>query len=221
MADYIDSNILCQAYVHVEPVNFPEERLELLRKEIEHFVTTRGRFFLYDSVGTSVEFKDGSLKIYASILGALYIAIGQYADFRSGVDYLAQDAKRLAECIASESLFMSQSRRDNTIRVEARIGVAGNLKSIVDSIRQLHVDLAEADAAASARKLEEIGDRIEVLLGNLKDPDDPPFVMQGLCDLINDLLPKTPPPKPKKPHTSEGLAMWREQRTKLVKRLSK
>ena len=35
---------------------------------------------------------DGSLKAYILVLGTLYIAIGQYGSFRSGLEYLKQDA---------------------------------------------------------------------------------------------------------------------------------
>lgn len=219
MADYINSNILCQAYVHIDPVEIPEEKLELLRKELELFVTTRGRFFLYNEVNTKVEFKEGSLKVYGTILGALYIAIGQYGSFRSGVDYLAQDTKRLAECIASESLFLSQSRHKNILRVEARTGVAGNLKSIIDTLEQISRELADKDASISAKHLAEARDKIESLLGKLLDPKDIPFVKSGLCELFKELFPQIPPQrsKPKEHHTIEGLKYYREERHRLKK----
>jgi hypothetical protein len=222
MANYIDANILCQAYVHIDSEHIPEEMLDALQKELELFLATRGRFFLYNEVTTEVEFKSGSLKVYATIAGALYIAIGQYADFRSGVDYLAQDTKRLAECIASESLFMSQSRRDSIIRIEARTGVAGQLKTIVDNLESISSELNQVDADTSARKIKETSEKIEALLDNLKDPNDPAFVKDGLCTLIKSLLPTTPPNPlpPKRPHSSEFVAVYREERRRLLRAVS-
>lgn len=216
MADYINGNILCQAYVHIDPVALPKEKLDLLRRELDLFVTTRGRFFLYNDVKTSVELKDGSLKVYGTILGSLYIAVSQYGSFREGIDYLAQDTKRLAECIASESLFLSQSRHQNTLRVEARTGVAGTLKGIIDKIELTSAELAEVDAGISAKRLTEVSEKLEKLLGHLNDPKDPPFVRDGVCELILKLLPEKLPRKPREPHSPEGVTYYREERKKLL-----
>jgi|GEM_PF-690615 len=216
MADYINSNILCQAYLHIEPVNIPEDRLEALRKELELFLSTRGRFFIYDAVSTSVEFKEGSLKVYAGIAGAIYIAIGQYADFRSGVDYLANDAKRLAECIVSETLFLSQSRHDNTLRVEARIGVVGSLKGVIDKLELTNSELAEADFRVSIKRLESVYSEMERLVANLKDPQDVNYVSDQLCTFIKGLLPKSPPQSPRRKPTPEFTATYQERRKLLI-----
>lgn len=216
MADYINSNILCQAYLHIDPVKIGDERLEALKNELDLFLKTRGRFFIYDAVDTSVEFKDGSLKVYAGIAGAIYIAIGQYGSFRSGVDFLANDTKRLAECIVSETLFLSQSRHDNTVRVEARTGVVGSLKSIVDRLETAREDLSEVDLKTSNKRLAAIHDDIERLLTNLKDPKDVTYVGGQLCEFIRDLLPTVPPPSPKRTPSSELVASYRERRLSLI-----
>ncbi len=47
-------------------------------------------------------FEDGSLKVGLAIIGAIYIGIGQYGSFRSGIDYLIKDAKSLQEFVTSE-----------------------------------------------------------------------------------------------------------------------
>jgi len=216
MADYINSNILCQAYLHIDPVNIPDERLEALKKELDLFLATRGRFFIYDAVTTSVEFKEGSLKVYAGIAGAIYVAIGQYADFRSGIDYLANDTKRLAECIVSETLFLSQSRHDNTIRVEARTGVVGSLKLIVDKIEFAQRELPIVDLKATNGRLASAHEDIERLLANLNDPKDVSYVSDQLCSLIRTLLPKTPPPNPKRTPAPETVSVYQARRAALI-----
>ena len=43
MADYIRSNILSQAYVHIDPLEIDESRLDALKSEIELYLQTRGR----------------------------------------------------------------------------------------------------------------------------------------------------------------------------------
>lgn len=48
-----------------------------------------------------VELEEGSLKATLIVAGAIYIGIGQYGSFRSGIDYLIKDAKSLRELVTS------------------------------------------------------------------------------------------------------------------------
>lgn len=216
VADYIDRNILCQAYVHIEVDHLSSPELDDLKRHLGLFVETRGRFFLYEEVSTDVEFKEGSLKMYLTVAGALYIAIGQYGSFRSGVDFLATDAKRLAECIASESLFLTKSRHDKTIRVEARLGVAGSLKAAVDKLERIKNELGTVPLPHSTKEIVELKAEVSKLMDNLNDPADPPYVASELCKLIVSLLPLHPPSDPKKPRpTNETIAAYQQARAEL------
>lgn len=42
---------------------------------------------------------EGSLRVYIAVLGSLYIGIGQYGSFRSGIDALVEDAKSIKELV--------------------------------------------------------------------------------------------------------------------------
>lgn len=131
MADYINKNIICQAYVHVDPEDVSEELLVDLRSHLENFVKSRSEFFLFPNPEVSIELKEGSIKIYATILGtfgALYGAVANYPSFREGVGLIYEDTKRLSEYIASESIFTTKARHNQVIRVEARTGVIGSIK---------------------------------------------------------------------------------------------
>jgi hypothetical protein len=224
VADYIDRNILCQAYIHVEIDHLNPQQVDDLKRHLKTFVESRGRFFLYEDVSTDVEFKEGSLKIYGTVVGALYIAISQYGSFRSGVDYLATDTKRLAECIASESLFLTKSRHDKTIRVEARVGIAGSLKNAVDKLDRIRGELADVSLNQTNRRIAELESDIGKLMDNLNDPSDPPYVAGELCTLITQWLPLHPPPPsdPKKPKpTKEVIAAYQRARSELAESVKK
>ncbi len=49
-----------------------------------------------------VQLWEGSLRVRLAIVGAIYIGIGQYGSFRSGIDHLIQDAKSLKELVSSQ-----------------------------------------------------------------------------------------------------------------------
>src|SRR5262245_41461509 len=124
MADYIDKNILLQAYVHIQlRSTLTANRLEQLQRELTDFAEARGRFFICPEVDVEIEFKEGSLKSYLTIAGALYLAISNYGSFRSGVDYLYSDIKRLSDTLVAESLFVTKAKHREIIRTEARVGI--------------------------------------------------------------------------------------------------
>lgn len=216
MADYIDREILCQAYVHIE-TEFDSDQLANLKKHLELFVSTRGQFFLYETVDTDVEFKEGSLKIYLSVLGSLYIAIAQYGSFRDGVNFLADDAKRLADCVVSESLFLTKSRHTETLRTEARIGVAGSLKSAIDRLDLIQKEMGEVPLPTSTKQLMEVKENIKKLMANLNDPADPPYVAGELCKVIRALISENPTRGPKSPNPSDRqVAAYQRARLELI-----
>ncbi|WP_157572431.1 hypothetical protein [Nevskia soli] len=221
MADYIDRNILCQAYIHIDPVRLDDDQAIQLKRHLEAFISSRGQFFLYEQVATDVEFKEGSLKVYATIAGALYIAIGQYGSFRDGVNFLAQDTKRLAECVVSESLFLSRSRHDNTVRAEARTGVVGSLKGAVDKLGQIRSELGDVPLRSSINQIADIQVTIEKIIGNLRDSNDPPFVADGLCAIVEEMLPHRPPHRPSSVDREDVIVSYRKQRAELVSFLKK
>jgi hypothetical protein len=221
VADYIDRNILSQAYVHIEEPPLDATGLADLKRNLEAYIFSRGRFFLYEEVRTDVVIKEGSLKLYLTIAGALYIAIGNYGDFRGGVDFLYQDAKRLADCAVSESLFLTKSRHKETIRSEARVGVVGSLKSAIDRLEKIQADAGEVSLSTTNRKIGEVKESIEQLLANLNDPADPPFVANGLCGLVKKLLSAKPKAPKRSPHTEDQVAEYRRQRQELISMLTK
>lgn len=137
MANYINLNILSQSYIHIEPVNLAQNEIEAFQSYISQFVSDRGKFFLYPDVQIDVAIKEGSLKSYATVLGtiyAVYLGIGNYGDFRQGISLLYEDCRRLAESVCNESLFQSKARNPEIIRIEARTGVIGSLKKILQTL---------------------------------------------------------------------------------------
>ena len=216
MADYINTDILCQAYLHIDPVPVDVDELAALKKELEQFISSRGKFFIYDEVNTSVEFKEGSLKVYATIVGSIFIAIGQYGSFRAGVDFLSSDVKRLSETIVSESLFLTKSHHQNIVRVESRIGVIGSLKKIVDEIDYIKSQSGMVDSLTLVNRIGKLSDNIFRMQGNLKDPEDIPYVKDNLAELIEINIPATPVPTPEKPISPELKEYYINERRKLI-----
>ncbi|WP_447891506.1 hypothetical protein [Pseudomonas atacamensis] len=194
MADYINKSIICQAYLHIDPV--PENLDEAaLKAELETFLGVRAEFFLYKDVGTEVELKEGSLKIYLTILGTLYAGIAQYPDFRQGVELFAADSKRVSDYAVSESLFLTKSRHDCVLRTEARTGVCGTLKKIVDEIDFIKRESGVADPSRLIARMEALKKDIFIFKDNVTDPADKEWVFPQLKQYADEQLPKRAVPK--------------------------
>lgn len=222
MADYINKNILCQAYVHVEPDKITDELIEELSVHLNEFVKSRAEFFLYPNPEIDIELKEGSIKIYATILGTittLFAGVTNYPDFREGAILLYEDVKRLSDYIASESIFSTKARHHQIIRVEARTGVIGSVKKIItdlDAVKSLN-GTVQADSLTA--KLFGIKEDIGKLLENLKSSDDEVFVKNGFSKII-DSMPKTPLPPPRKQNHPDQIAAYRDE-IKAIKELLK
>lgn len=63
MANYINKDILCQAYIHIDPVPLDGSELDQFQIILDEFLSSRGKFFIYDEVDSEVALKDGSLKV--------------------------------------------------------------------------------------------------------------------------------------------------------------
>ncbi len=59
-----------------------------------------------------VRLEEGSLKVTLAVVGALYIGIGHYGSFRSGIDYMIKDAKSLYNLVTSEMVKNGMNEED-------------------------------------------------------------------------------------------------------------
>jgi hypothetical protein len=210
MADYIHSNILCQAYLHVELADITEERVREILSSLDEYVQRRGAFFLYPEIEVDIRFKAGSLKAYLSIAGAIYIFLHQYGDFRKGVKLFYNDSKMLAESILSESLFITRTRHPQQKRTEARTGVLGSLNNIVSELDYVesHLGVTAGDDLAKHIKTA----RIESLrlLDVLRDPRDLDLTADHLNAFLSG-LPNSPPPPPNKKVPRDAIVAYRSE----------
>ena len=79
-----------------------EVQLEEAERYLEALTSKYSDLIFNQKTEVHVRLEDGSLKVVIAIVGALYIGIGQYGSFRSGIDYMINDAKSLKELVTSE-----------------------------------------------------------------------------------------------------------------------
>ena len=219
MADYINKNILSQAYIHVEPAELrTEEQLTEFKKHITEFARSRTSFYLHPDVSIEIEFEEGSLKARVTVMGTILIlmqSVSNYPDFREGVSLIYQDSKRLAEYLVSEVQFHTGAKHQDVIRLEARTGVVGSLHKVILQLEQIK---RGAGGSILAKDLETKIDKalsdIEELLVNLQESSDIELVQSGLSDLVEE-IPENPKPPKDKTNTPMAISGYQSKRRKL------
>ncbi|MEZ8482611.1 hypothetical protein [Vibrio splendidus] len=220
MADYINKNILSQAYIHVEPAGVEtEEQLELFKENLRAFALSRTEFFLSEGLEINIEFEEGSIKTRVTVIGGMMLllqGISSYKDFREGIQLLYSDSKWLSDAIISESLYQTKAKHHDVIRVEARTGIIGSVHKVLNQLERIKSGAKGVMAAADiAEKLDDVQDELSKLMDNICDLEDKNLVAKECKYLVKD-LPETPFPPKDKTNSNQAISEYRRRKTTLL-----
>ncbi|WP_438764978.1 hypothetical protein [Kushneria sp. TE3] len=96
-------NNLATVYLHLD-FNLSYDDLEVIREYLENIASRYSSIIYRQEINIRVELRDGSVKAWILIAGSIYMAIGQYGSFRSGVDQIIEDAKSVKKYTADTLL---------------------------------------------------------------------------------------------------------------------
>lgn len=185
MADYVHKNILSEAYVHIDMVELDSTQKQKFENQLMLFTESRGRFAIYEEITPEIRTKDGSLKVYSSITGTLSEALGNYPTFEEALNNLYIDAKRLAEAMILETLFLAKARGQKVLRREARTGIIRSTKELFDHIDLARNESEEDSPKAGIRKIVTIRLKIEALLKVLSSDADKALIKKEVKEKMN------------------------------------
>ncbi|MET4577205.1 hypothetical protein [Ottowia thiooxydans] len=202
MANYIKSEVLAEAYTHLNIELFEDkEELEALRKELTSFFHERASFMFGGDVDITVMFEEGSLrtKIIATGKAALIIGgmVSTYGDFRSSVVSLANDAVSLAQAANMEVIFRTKTPHCDRLRIEKRKGVFGRVASLLSELDAVAKEVHESQLPATPVKLKRVNETVDRLLAwdadvdklfsKFEGPETEACVSEGLLAEVNKL----------------------------------
>lgn len=172
MANYLNKEILCEAYTHLESNLFKDKAgLAELRSQLLPFFTERAKFLLGEDIEIKIEFEDGSLKTKLTVLGsagtilmALANGISGYGGFRESVTQLSSDATTLAQSATLEILFRTKTAYCDRVRIEKRKGVFGRVSDLLGQLDGIHADLSINKLPANAKALGQLDKNLTSLL---------------------------------------------------------
>jgi len=196
MARYITDKILCEAYLNLNVEHPDPDELEVIRARLHEYVQTRGSFFLGNQIKTRVRLTEGSLIEHLAVVGTIYVAISQYPDFRTGVLKLYEDMVRLLQAFTVEAQFVSEAPNESVVHSEARTGLIGILKGLIDRLQYIKDSAGLVKIRTLTKKLQLCQDDALKVIETLTERREQSFVALNLRDLLFE-LPESPPERPK------------------------
>lgn len=221
MADYINRNILCQAYVHVRTEKPYGEAIRDIERTAIPLVRERAKFFLYDEAVVEFSPSEGSVKSRITVFGTLILALqgmSNYKDFREGIIILYDDVQRVADLAVTETLFALRERGAQIERVEVRVGVVGSLRRLIRQIESIRSE-ESVSYRQQAYRLEQVSEEISRIIDNLNDESDVDLVEKELLALISK-IPKNPRPVPGRELTTSLIDNYRRKLRDLIRGVS-
>jgi hypothetical protein len=202
MARYIDKEIICEAYIHLEvDESFSPEKIKIIERELKSFFDARVKFLLGESVQTEVKTEPGSLKVkltaFAGVATLLSAAVINYPDFREGVRTLYEDSKLLAEATNLETIFITRTPSCDRLHAEARTGVIGRIAKLVSGIESLREQANNLAAPTkkidinriieTTRAVDNLSAEAQKLLSKVQTDEDRYCIAKGLHSAFKEL----------------------------------
>ncbi|WP_312478939.1 hypothetical protein [Stutzerimonas nitrititolerans] len=137
-------------------------------------------------VEVEVHFRQGSLEVWIMVAGSIYVAIGNYGSFRSGVKQIVEDTKAL------KNILVSSLRKDGV--AEAVILKQRQLAATPERVRRLLMridrferklpEFAEEEAKARLRRILKA---VQELTYEMEFPEDINLLMANLDERFHPL----------------------------------
>lgn len=179
---------LAQTYVHLA-YDFTREERDWLIEYLEQIGKEVALDLFNQDISLYARVEEGSLKLWLTALGALYIGIGQYGSFRSGVDYMVKDGREFSERVI-EVLYDKGVEQSEVIRTERRLKIPGKVQRLMKQIDRLKSD------QVNSKDIEQVKRELMSVLNSIDNEKDRNLIVSAVSDNISPLLPD-PLPVPK------------------------
>ncbi len=202
MANYITTEILSEAYTHLDIELFEDKaKLEELRKELTKFFHERASFLFGAEVEIKVVFEEGSLRTRVIAIGSAAVmltsVVGSYGSFRESVFQLANDAVTLAQSANMEVIFRTKTPYCDRLRIEKRKGVFGRVAALLSEFDAINLKIESSRLPTNIGKLKEINATTDALLAwdgsvdklfeKFEGPDTETCIADGLLQEVKAL----------------------------------
>ncbi|MCX6120296.1 MAG: hypothetical protein NTX44_01600 [Ignavibacteriales bacterium] len=183
--------ILSVGYVHLNPFTATESQLKELSSIRERVIPVISDIYKM-KVQIISDYEEGSLKSWLWIAGTLYIGIGNYGEFRSGVEYLAKDAKMVAEKLNELVIHDFKPNESQIFRVERRTAVPGILKVVIHKVDSLAANINDMSPHQVKEQLLDIDHTLQRAVDLSSVNEDQTYMIKETINLLDEHFPVQP-----------------------------
>ncbi len=202
MANYINKEILAEAYTHLDIEIFDDkEKLQQLKSDLTIFFKERASFIFETDVDIVIEFEEGSLKTRVIAIGSVAAviagAVSAYPSFKEGITSIANDAAAIAQSANIEVIFRTKTPYCDRLRIEKRKGVFGRVQVLLGDLDAIVGDIEIAKLPTgkkSIREADKLNDRLlqwdekaDLLFEKFEDDNTKACVAEGLIEEFGKL----------------------------------
>ncbi len=164
--------------------------------ELRAYLQRRAATFAEGLFGQVPEFavyvEDGSIRAWLVVAGALYVGIGQYGSFRSGMDYAVKDARTFSERVLQDVKNSGVSEAEIR-RFERRLGVPGKIKRIFRRLDRLEARGRDLSKADYEREIQSISRGLRSIFRAVDNKRDRALILDSLPMEFRSRLPERLP----------------------------
>ena len=161
---------LVNLYFHID-IEVNDAVLHESKAYFEEIVKYYASRLFRQDVEVHVYTSDGSLKSKMVMLGAIYIAIGQYGSFRAGIDQIIEDSKTLQKIVTS-TLYKDGISEDLILESKRPIATPNKIRRLFLRIDRLESNYHKLDEEEKIKEIENIRKYIANLMGEMAIPED-------------------------------------------------
>ena len=153
--------------------------------------------FRQQDIKVEVHLEDGSLKVFIRVVGYLYIAIGLYGSFRSGIDYSIKDTQTLYQVIRRD---LEKNGLSKSLIKQEKVnsGVINKIKRLIVRLEKLEKSVRNNENVNL--EIKNIRKYTERILWEIDSEEDRSLVMQELIKIDRNTIvyeEREPNPLPK------------------------
>ena len=150
---------------------------------MQAFMRSRATIFAEDLFGQVPEFavyvEDGSIRLWLAVVGSLYIGIGGYGSFRSGIDYAVKDARTFSERVLQD-VRNSGVPESEIRRFERRLGVPGKIRRMFGRFDRLKRHGRELSKTEYEREIDAIERGLRSIFRAVENKPDRDLILKNL-----------------------------------------
>jgi hypothetical protein len=131
---------LAEAYIHLRPFAIEENTLNDLLDSISKRATDQASELYNFNVEIEIKAEEGSLRIWATIIGGglfLYSHIADYKGFKDSIGELCKDAREFGSDICDYAINQSKANSRQIYRTERRLKTPGKMKRLISRIEKI------------------------------------------------------------------------------------